>query len=119
MGGQHHPLADLPRGKDPVPIVQEAGWGQSGRVQKISKCIPWRCKIFSGKIYNHFAAAQLHAATVSQKLSAFHTCDFGLLPLSRQELPSFELLHSQHYLLHINQEECSFRVACTCIISYY
>ena len=26
VGGQHHALAALPTGKDPVPIVQEAGW---------------------------------------------------------------------------------------------
>ena len=26
VGGQHHALAALPPGKDPVPIVQEAGW---------------------------------------------------------------------------------------------
>jgi hypothetical protein len=26
VGGQHHAPAALPPGKDPVPIVQEAGW---------------------------------------------------------------------------------------------
>ena len=26
VGGQHHASAALPPGKDPVPIVQEAGW---------------------------------------------------------------------------------------------
>ena len=26
VGGQCHAEADLPPGKDPVPIVQEAGW---------------------------------------------------------------------------------------------
>ena len=26
VGGQHHAQAALPPGKDPVPIVQEAGW---------------------------------------------------------------------------------------------
>ena len=26
VGGQHHALVALPLGKDPVPIVQEAGW---------------------------------------------------------------------------------------------
>ena len=26
MGGQHHAPAALPPGKDPVPIVQGAGW---------------------------------------------------------------------------------------------
>ena len=26
VGGQHHSPAALPPGKDPVPIVQEAGW---------------------------------------------------------------------------------------------
>ena len=26
VGGQRHALAALPPGKDPVPIVQEAGW---------------------------------------------------------------------------------------------
>ena len=26
VGGQHHAPAALPTGKDPVPIVQEAGW---------------------------------------------------------------------------------------------
>jgi hypothetical protein len=26
MGGQQHAPAALPSGKDPVPIVQEAGW---------------------------------------------------------------------------------------------
>ena len=33
VGGQHHASAALPPGKDPVPIVQEAG---SGGVRKIS-----------------------------------------------------------------------------------
>ena len=28
VGGQHHAVAALPPGKDPVPIAQEAGWGQ-------------------------------------------------------------------------------------------
>ena len=39
VGGQHHAPAALPPRKDPVPIVQEAGWapgGRSGRVRKIS-----------------------------------------------------------------------------------
>ena len=38
VGGQHHVQAALPPGKDPVPIVQEAGGpqGRSGRVRKIS-----------------------------------------------------------------------------------
>ena len=35
VGGQHHAPAALPSGKDPVPIVQEAGWAP-GRVRKIS-----------------------------------------------------------------------------------
>ena len=38
VGGQGHDPAALPPGKDPVPIVWEAGWvpGRSGRVRKIS-----------------------------------------------------------------------------------
>jgi hypothetical protein len=28
--GQHHAPAVLPPGKDPVPIVQEAGWAPGG-----------------------------------------------------------------------------------------
>jgi hypothetical protein len=50
VGGRHHDLTTLhprPR-KDPVPIVQEAGWaglqGWSGWVRKISPppgCYPW------------------------------------------------------------------------------
>jgi len=37
MGQRHAPAATYP-GKDPVPIVQEAGWalGRSGQVRKIS-----------------------------------------------------------------------------------
>ena len=38
MEGQHHPPAAYTPGKNPVRIVQEAGWAQGppGRVQKIS-----------------------------------------------------------------------------------
>jgi hypothetical protein len=39
LGGHRHTLAVLlPRERDPVPILQEAGWvpGRAGRVQEIS-----------------------------------------------------------------------------------
>ena len=38
VGDQRHAPAALPPGKEPVPVVQEAGWnpGRGGRVLKIS-----------------------------------------------------------------------------------
>jgi hypothetical protein len=41
VGGQHHALAALSPGKDPVPIVQEAGWAPEPVWTGAENLDPW------------------------------------------------------------------------------